>query len=457
MKGKKQMLKLTAMFMAVSVLAAGCGVDNGVTQELPREEETEKEAADALDSRKDKIKITYMSRSTNEQDMNEKFMIDRLAEFQKLNPDIIVEDLSVTELDAYNTKLKASVAAGEPIDIFANYGNNDISELALNGVVKDITPILGSRDWDGPVNDDMLKAWKYENRGLDGVYGVPTNLITNIFFVNTRILDECGLQTPKTWEDIEKMVPVLTEKGYIPVALGAKTKGRVGHWHTNIAMKMYGLDYCSQLISGEEKWTDEKMTAVTNKLKSFIDMGMFGEYAISDDAQAHLAHFKNGEAAMVLDVNANITGLSEMQDFDSVEILKVPYFEQVPENENTWFVCAADGFSITVDKDSPKYDAVVKLFKFMTSKEMFEGKNKKFSGGVYPVDVSDKVEAGRLMGEYMRLFSDRTGSTDELDVYFEMPNTQEVVRSELQTLFAGNTVEEVLNTIQNDLDAFAAK
>lgn len=457
MKRKKQFMKRTAMLLIMGVLLAGCGDKSEGAIEKPEGEEIQKEAAPGESSQEEKIKITYMSRSTNEQDVNEKFMIDRLAKFQELNPDIIVEDLSVTELDAYNTKLKASVAAGEPIDMFANYGNNDISELVLNGVVKDITPLLSAEDWDGPVNDDMLKAWNYENRGLEGVYGVPTNLITNVFFVNTRILDECGLQIPETWEDIEKMVPVLTEKGYIPIALGAKTKGRVGHWHTNIAMKMYGLEYCNQLIRGEEKWTGEKMTAITNKLKSFIDMGMFGEYAISDDAQAHLAHFKNGEAAMVLDVNANIPGLSEMQDFDSVEISKVPYFENAPENKDTWFVSLADGFSITVDEDSPKYDAVVRLYKFMTSKDMFEEKNQKFEGGVYPVDVSGEVKAGRLMGEYMRLFSERTGSTDELDVYFEMPNTQEVVRSELQTLFAGNTVEEVLNKIQNELDAFTSK
>lgn len=466
----RKWMRMVALLVGMSLVFGACGIGNGGDVEsvggdesVPSKgtsaesgnvngasaQEGDKETGDG-----EKITITYMSRSGNVENVKDKFMMDRLEQFRKENPDIIVEDLSIVELDAYNTKLKASVAAGEAIDIFANYGNNDIAEFVANGVVTDISDVIDSEDWTGPTAESMLKAWDYSSKGIEGIYGVPTTLVTNCLFVNTKILEECGFGVPETWEEIEAMIPALTEKGYIPVALGAKTKGRVGHWHTNLAMKMYGLDYCSQLIAGEEKWTGEKMKNVTDKLASFIEEGMFGEFAISDDMSAQLARFMNGEAAMLLEVSGNIAQLENMDDKDYVEIVKVPYFADKPENKDLWFICPADGFSITVPKDSPKYEAAVKLLKYMTSAEMQMAQSEALGGGVYPVEIDSDVESGRLMSQYEDIFSENTGGTDELDVYFAMPNTQEVVRNELQTLFAGNTVDAVLEKIQAELDAF---
>lgn len=467
-KMSRKWMWMVSALVGLSLVLSACGTGSGGAAQSGGNEgsggsvSAEDEKADAAapeESGEDagggeKITITYMSRSGNVENVKDKFMMDRLAQFQKENPNIVVEDLSIVELDAYNTKLKASVAAGEAIDIFANYGNNDIAEFVANGVVTDISDVINSEDWTGPTAESMLKAWDYSSKGIDGIYGVPTTLVTNCLFVNTKILDECGFDVPETWEEIEAMIPVLTEKGYIPVALGAKTKGRVGHWHTNLAMKMYGLDYCSQLVAGEEKWTGEKMKNITGKLASFIEEGMFGEFAISDDMSAQLARFMNGEAAMLLEVSGNIAQLENMADKDYVEIVKVPYFEDKPENKDLWFICPADGFSITVPKDSPKYEAVVKLLKYMTSAEMQTAQSEALGGGVYPVEVTANVESGRLMKQYEEIFSENTGGTDELDVYFAMPNTQEVVRNELQTLFAGNTVDAVLEKIQSELDAF---
>lgn len=467
-KMSRKWMWMVSVLVGLSLVLGACGTGsgeavqsggNGGNAESASAEAEEGDDAVAEESGEEtgsgeKITITYMSRCGNVESVRDKFMMDRLAQFQKENPDIVVEDLSIVELDAYNTKLKASVAAGETIDIFANYGNNDIAEFVANGVVTDISDVINSEDWTGPTAESMLKAWDYSSKGIDGIYGVPTTLVTNCLFVNTKILDECGFDVPETWEEIEAMIPVLTEKGYIPVALGAKTKGRVGHWHTNLAMKMYGLDYCSQLIAGEEKWTGEKMKNITNKLASFIEEGMFGEFAISDDMNAQLARFMNGEAAMALEVSPAVAQLENMADKDYVEIVKVPYFEDKPENKDLWFICPADGFSISVPKDSPKYEAVVKLLKYMTSAEMQTAQSEALGGGVYPVEVTTNVESGRLMKQYEEIFSENTGGTDELDVYFAMPNTQEVVRNELQTLFAGNTVDAVLEKIQSELDAF---
>ena len=58
------------------------------------------------------------------------------------------------------------------------------------------------------------------------------------------------------------------------------------------------------------------------------------------------------------------------------------------------------------------------------------------------------------MQEYMESFAKKSGGCDELDVYFEMPNTQDVVRNEMQTLFAGREPDEIAAAIQKELDNY---
>ena len=440
---KRKLEKCMMLSMAACLLLGGCQQQNGGG------------AKESSNEAKEQITITYMSRFANEEEPDSKYYMERLAKFQEENPDIKVEDLSVVELDAYKTKLKSTVASGKPVDIFTNYGNNDIAEWVESGVVKDISDIISAEDWNGPAGDGIYESFNYSARGINGIYGVPTKVLANMLYVNTRILDECGLKTPETWEDVLEMTPVLKENGYIPMALGAKTKGRVCHWHTLLALQMWGMEFKDDLVSGKEKWTGDKMMEVINTFKSFIDQGVFGEFAISDDATAHEARFINGEAAMMMDLSVVIPQMKSSKDYDSIKVTRMPYFKEHPENKDLWYISMGDAYSITVDKDSPKYDAGVKLLKFMTEEETYKEQNELWKGGVFPMDVEiNKEGTERLMQEYMESFAKKSGGCDELDVYFEMPNTQDVVRNEMQTLFAGREPDEIAAAIQKELDNY---
>ena len=47
------------------------------------------------------VKITYLSRYTNPEDARAKFFMDKLEEFKELHPEIEIEDISVTDAEAY--------------------------------------------------------------------------------------------------------------------------------------------------------------------------------------------------------------------------------------------------------------------------------------------------------------------------------------------------------------------
>lgn len=455
---KKIIACLISATLLVSFALTGCQ-GNSKTQETTAGTSSVTTAAkESTDTNSKPVTITYISRQANPEVPKNKFFMDRLAQFQKENQNITVEDLSIVELDAYNSKLKASIASGDPINMFAGYGYNAEYEWAKNKVTKDLSPIINSADWTGPKEAEFLSPWDYSARGLEGIYGVPTTVLANMFFVNTKILESCGLQIPQTWEDIMAMIPTLKSKGYIPVSLGAKTKGRVAHWHSILGMKMYGTELKDDLVSEKEAWNGEKSMNVLNTFKSFIDAGMFGDDPISNDMNAQFANFQNGKAAMLLDLEGTLPRYKTMEDYDKVEVMTVPYFKDTPQYKDNWWIAVGDGYSISVDKDDEKYDAVVKLLKFMTSKESFEELSKVLGGGVFPVDVNvDANNTERLTKKYMEIFAQKTGGCNEFDVYFEMPNMQEVVRNELQTLFVGRSTKEIADTIQKELDKYNGK
>ena len=83
----------------------------------------------------EKITIKYMARYIDGgTDPVLQGYYDRLQQYKEEHPNVIIEDLSVNELDTYNSKLKASIAANDFPDVMVNYGNNMAAEWVENGL-----------------------------------------------------------------------------------------------------------------------------------------------------------------------------------------------------------------------------------------------------------------------------------------------------------------------------------
>ncbi len=63
-------------------------------------------------------------------------------------------------------------------------------------------------------------------KGLEGIYGVPNSVIGSPVYVNTKLLEENGIETPKTWEDVMTMTEKLKEvdPSIVPFSVAARQK-----------------------------------------------------------------------------------------------------------------------------------------------------------------------------------------------------------------------------------------
>lgn len=406
------------------------------------------------------VTITVLTRYIeNGPDAMNQFYYDRMCQFAEENKDIVIENISVNELDVYNQRLKSSIASNEFPDVFMNYGYSTISEWVENGLVRDLSDLIDSEGYTGPSNDSYLMPWDYTAKGIEGVYGIPTNVnVGMVFYINKKMLDSYGLEVPNTWEDVYAIAPTLIENGIIPIALSAATKGRLAHFHTALSLRMYGLDIREKLVSGQIKWSEGESMQVLKKYEEMINMGLFGSDAISMDASGMQAAFLNGQAAMypgmLVNSTATLAAAEEEGDFVMSNFF---YFEDKPEYKDLWFVAAGDGLSImTPEKETARLEAAKRFISFMTSQDSFNAQAKKNGASAFPVPVDYNtlgVEISPTLGTFFDSYNQLTGGSDEFDVYFDFRSSQEIFRTEIQTMFAGVDAASVAASLDAQYDA----
>ena len=140
--------------------------------------------------------------------------------FKSAHPNVDVEVVSINN-DAYKTKIKVAMGAGNAPCIFPTWGGGTLREYVKANQVVDLTPYM-SRD---NYRDRFLDA-AFTPITFDGkVYGVPIeNTSLAVIFYNKAIFQKYKLSEPETYDDLLKIVRTLKQSGVAPFALANKPK-----------------------------------------------------------------------------------------------------------------------------------------------------------------------------------------------------------------------------------------
>jgi len=447
------MKKLLAILLSAVLLGStvtGCGSSSSAQSQAPSKSKSSASSTVASGTAtSEAVKISYLSRYANPEYPRDKYFLSRLDEFKKENPNITIEDLSTADGDAYTTKIKSSVAAGSPPDMFICSDVFPRYDWAKNNIIQDLSPLINSSEWTGPKNDDLFGGYTFKDKGLKGIYGVPNNTATFQMFVNTKLLKDNGFDVPKTWEDVLAMSDALNAKGITPVGLAAKTKDEVGNFFSDLAMKMYGTQLRDDLISGKAKWNGDEMMSVLNKMKGFIDKGVFGRDAISYDYNDAINNFSQKKVAIHYTASFHFDRFQEMPFSNDITVINMPYFKDKPENKDIWHADIFEGFCITSKPGTKEYNAACKLMTFMLSKETFNGFAKTMGGGAYPVETDFDVDkATHVMHTFMLQYATKKQTTSNMISYLNSSNIVDLTNTNLQTLFVGNNPKQIAGTLE---------
>lgn len=463
MKYKKVGIIL-ALILAIGLI--GCGESGksagGAAESGSNDAETADEAAKEDDAKGgdsgDKVTVRILTRYSNPDNVREKYFMDMVEKFRTENPDIDLQDISISDENSRDTKFKTSVASGDPIEVFNFLGYAANIDYVENGVITDLSELMEEDpSWTEKYMESLFGPVDYSSAGIDGIYGIPTTPYGVCVFYNKEIFDELNMELPETWEAIEAAAPALKEAGYIPMAFGAKDNYRGGHFLTALSMKKYGQDLKDKLVSDDEKWNDERTVSLIEYMQKLNQAGVFGENNLAYTADGELAKLENKEAAIIFSGSWNIGTISQFSNAESIVCKGFPYFESAPENKDMWMGGPDDFMAMSSKPGDSDYEATVRVLKFFTSQEYWQGLYEAQQGaGTFPVTFDEVIEADALTTQFNEYYGNASNMIGEIEQYDSMAALMDIVRTELQTIFSGDDAQSIADIIQDEVDSYRA-
>lgn len=280
------------------------------------------------------------------------------------------------------------------------------TEYVKKNLIRELAPFFADASLADPAYDikDIVPAY-LENLGLVGgpksyltgpgakLYGIPYGAETSILAYRHDIFAKHNLQAPKTYDDLQKLLPVLKQKE----GLGALTsRGQAGHQCVH-AWLLHLNPLGGRIFDAQWKPVFSSAAGIRalKLLKEIVDTGPEG---IPNLGQVEMMNtFLRGQAAMYLDSTA-IFGAVRNPDVSRIEG-KVSY---VLHPRGVRFSSQSGGLGLAIPRNAKNQNAAFLLMQWLTSKPRDKAVSRL---GGSPNRLSTMVDASlvRQFPEYLTL------------------------------------------------------
>ena len=199
-----------------------------------------------------------------------------------------------TNLEEYDGKLNALIAAGQTPDVYICNPGPNMDVYVNAGAAADLTDILQNQeaDWYATFTDGIFERMTYDGK----IMAVPTNFAAACVYYNTEMFTEAGVEVPTTYDELLDVCQKLQDAGYTPISCSAGTA-----WCLSMIAGYFcdrqGVDL-QAIADHTANWTDENCIAAGEKLKELSQY--FQPTAAGDSNDQATAALYNGEAAMLV-------------------------------------------------------------------------------------------------------------------------------------------------------------
>jgi raffinose/stachyose/melibiose transport system substrate-binding protein len=231
--------------------------------------------------------------------------------FEKANQgtDLKVTFQPSTEMDRL---VRTALQGGEGPDIIMTPGPAYAQEYIDANLFAELDEYSDQYKW-----DDKLLAWALDlGRYEDKLYSIPYQLQTMLLYYNKTLLEDKGMQPPKSRDELESMAEELQGQGITPFAAGIGDDPAAIEWFPTVFWNHYsGPDALYQALTGEMPFSDPVFVDAIALFDTYVQNGWFGgsrEKFFSNGFDALHADLGDSKAAM------NVEGswfLADIDDF----------------------------------------------------------------------------------------------------------------------------------------------
>ncbi|QAY68013.1 extracellular solute-binding protein [Paenibacillus protaetiae] len=430
-------ISVAALTLGMSLIA-GCGGNNTDNSSSPAANGGQSEAGNSSESKapaKEPVKIKFMNLWAKDSTENVAVTVRaQLAKFQQENPDIIVEEESIGDQNAYYTKLKTLAASNDLPDIFISKGS-ELAMFSQNETTASLDDLLNA----DPAWKDGFLPTAFNDLSSGGhTYGIPFSMLaTSVVYYNKQLFADAGIASfPKTWAELQDAVDKLKAKGVTPIALGNKEQ-----WVAESCIlsalgdRFTGTDWFNSIINKSgAKFTDPDFVKGLAALQDLAKQGAFNAdlNSINNDQQKTL--YFNGKAAMFMEGSWAIGAVASApkEVADNTEVAVLPAVEGGKGNALATSGGAGSGYAVGIKGFEDKKDAIAKVLKAISGEDFAKSLAEKGEPVAFKVADYDKSKVSPLAVKYAEL-SSQLQFTPIYDSYLS-PALISVLNADLQAL-----------------------
>jgi multiple sugar transport system substrate-binding protein len=240
------------------------------------------------------------------------------AAFMAANPGVTVKQNQVDH-DTFQNQIGAYLQ-GTPDDDFTWFSGYRMRFFAAKGLATAIDDVWSK------VSSNFTGAFATAVTGDDGhVYGIPVDYYPWAVFYRKSVWAAKGYTVPATWDDLKTLCTKMKGDGLIPIAFGDKDGWPAMGSFDIINLRLNGYDFHTQLLTGKQKWTDPKVTAVFKKwaeIMPFHDTTYAG--LTWQQAADTLVQKKSGMYLLGLFMTAEFAATKDPADLADVDFFAFP-------------------------------------------------------------------------------------------------------------------------------------
>lgn len=349
-----------------------------------------------------------------------------------------------TNLEEYDTKLNALIAANKCPDMFICNPGPNLSTYVENGAAKDITDLLKNKnaDWYNTFTNGIFERITYDGK----IMAVPTCFQAALVFYNTEIFEKAGAAVPTTFDEMIDACKKIQAAGYTPISCSAGTAWCLSMVAGYLCDRAGGPDNLAKANSGKGDWLDPSFVNGVTKLKQLSEY--FQKSAAGDSNDQATAAFYNEEAAMLIQgswVIGQINGANPAFE----PKCGVFSFPAIPGGADpNRMIVKTD--NIVMSSTTKNEDAVIALMKMFTDDEA-QKYIAEVAGKIPVTSVNfDMNKAPKQLGYVMNILSKSTGTLGFYNESLATVEAGDCFDKAMVDVFLGNcSVEEGLQKIQD--------
>lgn len=241
-----------------------------------------------------------------------------------------VNDNSATSDETFKTTVVSDFEMDAEPDVLFFFTGADANSFVEAGKVVSIEDIRAEYpDYASNMDDAKIPTSMVDGKA----YAVPTNGYWEAMFVNTKVLEDCGVAMPDenyTWDQFMTDCAAIKEKGYAPVAAAL---GNIPHywWEYSIFNNQTDLAAHPEIPAADAA---DAWVAGMEDVKAMYEAGCFPENTLSATDDETFQLFTQDKAAFLLDGSWKVGGIAGACQSD-------------PDDPSTLDAEALDKFDVT--------------------------------------------------------------------------------------------------------------